>query len=54
MSTVDRIDIYPTHDVQGYRLRAGRPLPFGASPVPGGVNFSIYSSHATNCTLVVV
>ena len=53
MSTVDRIDIYPTHDVQGYRLRAGRPLPFGASPVPGGVNFSIYSSHATNCTLVL-
>lgn len=28
-------------------------FPFGASFVPGGVNFSIYSSHSTGCTLVL-
>ncbi|RPJ02257.1 MAG: glycogen debranching enzyme, partial [Chloroflexi bacterium] len=51
--TVERIDIYPTHTHEGFQLRAGRQLPFGASAVPGGVNFSIYSSHATTCALVL-
>jgi glycogen operon protein len=50
---VDRIDVYPTRDYLGYRLRIGRPFPFGASSVPGGVNFSIFSSHATSCILVL-
>jgi isoamylase len=51
--TVERIDIYPTREYQGFKLRAGRQLPFGASAVPGGVNFSVYSAHATACTLVL-
>ena len=38
---------------EGYKLRPGRPIPFGATFVPGGVNFSIFSSHATGCTLVL-
>ena len=50
---MDRVDIYPTHEYQGYKFRPGKPFPFGATSVPGGVNFSIYSSHATNCTLVL-
>jgi isoamylase len=50
---MDRIDTYATHEHQGYRLRAGHMLPFGATLVPGGVNFSIYSTHATACTLVL-
>jgi glycogen operon protein len=50
---MDRIDTYSTHEYEGYRLRAGHALPFGATLVPGGVNFSIYSSHATSCTLVL-
>lgn len=50
---LNRIDIYPTHNYQGYKLRAGRAYPFGASFVPGGVNFAVYSSHATACTLVL-
>lgn len=50
---MDRIDTYATHEYQGYKLRAGHTLPFGATLVPGGVNFSIYSSHATSCTLVL-
>jgi glycogen operon protein len=50
---MERVDAYPTHEIQGYKLRPGKPLPFGATFVPGGVNFSVYSSHATACTLVL-
>lgn len=46
-------DIYPTHEFKGHRLRAGKPLPFGATPVRGGVNFSVYSLYATECILVL-
>ncbi|PJF27378.1 MAG: glycogen debranching enzyme, partial [Phototrophicales bacterium] len=50
---MDRIDFYPTHQYEGYALRAGQVFPFGATIVPGGINFSIFSSHATSCTLVL-
>ncbi|AFY71689.1 glycogen debranching enzyme GlgX [Thalassoporum mexicanum PCC 7367] len=50
---LDRIDIHPTHEYKGFKLRYGRPFPFGATLVPGGVNFSIFSRHATACTLVL-
>ena len=50
---MQRIDIYPTHKHGNYLLRAGRPFPHGASFVPGGVNFSVFSRHATACTLVL-
>ncbi len=50
---MERVDVYPTHEYGGYSLRPGRPFPFGASLVPGGVNFSIYSASATRCTLVL-
>ncbi len=50
---MDRVDAYPTHEHQGYKLRTGKAFPFGATFVPGGVNFSVFSSHATNCTLVL-
>jgi len=50
---MQRIDTYPTHDHEGYKLRPGKPEPFGATVVPGGINFSIYSSHATACVLVL-
>ena len=42
-----------THTHGEFRLRYGHPLPFGASHVPGGVNFSIFSANATSCTLVL-
>ncbi|WP_009631313.1 glycogen debranching protein GlgX [Synechocystis sp. PCC 7509] len=51
--TLGRIDISPTHTHNGYKLRPGKPLPFGATLLPGGVNFSIYSRHAKSCTLVL-
>jgi isoamylase len=49
----DRIDSYPTRRISGYGIRAGRPLPLGATMVPGGVNFAVYSDSATAVTLVV-
>ena len=48
-----RTAFHHTHEFGGFRLRYGHALPFGASHVPGGLNFSIYSSHAANCTLVL-
>jgi len=50
---IEPIDIQPTHGYGGYKLRCGTPFPFGATLVPGGVNFSIYSSNAQSCTLVL-
>ncbi len=48
-----RIDVYPTHYHGDFALRPGFPLPFGATAVARGVNFSIYSRHAEICTLVL-
>lgn len=48
-----RAAFHHTHEYGGFRLRYGHALPYGASHVPGGVNFSIYSAHATTCTLVL-
>lgn len=52
---MERIDIHPTHSYQNFKLRRGKPFPFGAGAtlIPGGVNFSIFSSHAKSCTLVL-
>ncbi|MEB3341001.1 glycogen debranching protein GlgX [Okeania sp.] len=49
----DRIDIHPTHSHGDFKFRRGNPFPFGATMMSGGVNFSIFSSHATSCTLVL-
>ncbi len=56
MSTQDlgeRIDVTPTHRIAGYDVRIGRPFPFGATLVSGGVNFSVYSADATAMSLVL-
>ncbi|MFE9251219.1 glycogen debranching protein GlgX [Streptomyces sp. NPDC007088] len=56
MSTQDireRVDAFPTHRIGPYRVRAGRPFPYGATPVAGGVNFSVYSDGATSMSLVL-
>ena len=50
---LDRIDNIPTETIGGYRVRPGKPLPFGVSSVPGGLNFSVYTSAGTSCTLVL-
>lgn len=48
-----RVDSYPTHEYNGIKYRIGKVLPYGASIVPCGVNFSIFSKHATSCELVL-
>jgi isoamylase len=50
---LERIDAYPNQWISGFGVRAGRPLPFGATIVPGGINFSVYSNNATAMTLVL-
>jgi glycogen operon protein len=45
---LERIDIHPTHSYESFKLRYGKPFPFGVTLVPGGVNFSIFSRHATS------
>jgi glycogen operon protein len=50
---MQRIDIYPTHRHEDFLLRAGRPYPLGASIIPGGINFAVFSRYATACTLVL-
>lgn len=50
---MERIDVRPTHEYQGYRIRPGSPYPFGASLAPGGINFSVFSRNARYCALVL-
>jgi isoamylase len=50
---MERIDLFPTHEFEGFKLKAGRPYPFGATVIGNAVNFSIYSRYATACTLVL-
>jgi isoamylase len=49
----ERIDVVATREISGYRVGRGRPLPYGATIVPGGVNFSVYSDRATAMALVL-
>lgn len=49
----ERIDSFPTHTIAGFGVRPGRSLPFGATSVPGGVNFSVYSTGARSVHLVL-
>jgi isoamylase len=52
-SPTPRIDIFPTHFHQGLGIRPGTPYPMGATRVARGVNFSVYSKHATAIHLVL-
>src|SRR5205823_1292862 len=36
-----------------YRTSAGQPHPLGATPDQGGVNFSVFSEHATAIELLL-
>lgn len=50
---MERIDVYPTHIFGDYKIRPGKPYPFGAHLVVGGINFSVFSRNAEYCTLVL-
>lgn len=53
METIRRMDSFPTYKKEGTEYRVGRVFPFGASIVPGGVNFSVFSKEATGCELLL-
>jgi glycogen operon protein len=36
-----------------FKIERGKPLPFGALPLRNGINFSLFSKHATAATLVL-
>ena len=42
-----------TRIYQGFKLCAGHAVPFGATAIRGGVNFSVFSSEATSCQLAL-
>jgi isoamylase len=50
---LNRIDSYPTHEKNGIHYRIGKVLPYGATIVPDGINFSIFSSDSTYCELLL-
>ena len=37
-----------------FTMQRGSPIPWGATPFRHGVNFAIFSKHATSCTLVLI
>ncbi len=47
------IDTFPTNKIGDLEYRSGRVFPFGATIMDDGVNFSIYSRDAEDCTLVL-
>ena len=47
------IDSFPTHKIKNLEYAAGRVFPYGASVIDGGVNFSVFSTEATSCSLVL-
>ena len=44
---------YPSLEINGFKVGRGEVLPFGANVTANGVNFSIFSSFAKSCTLVL-
>lgn len=48
-----KIDSYPTHELNGIKYRIGKVLPYGATIVPNGVNFSVFSKNASSCELLL-
>ena len=46
-------DLKPTDNVGGFDVRPGNFLLNGATTVSGGVNFTIHSVYAVECTLLL-
>jgi glycogen operon protein len=47
------VDTFPTNKIKGLEYCIGRVFPFGATVLDNGVNFSIYSTEAKSCTLLL-
>ena len=54
MSTKQQhINLVPLDEVNGYPVRPGFYEINGATPIPGGINFTISSTNATACELLL-
>ncbi len=54
ISTYTRtIHLVPFNKIEGYDVRPGFYDINGATAIPGGVNFTIYSHYATTCELLL-
>ena len=45
--------VFPSYELGNFKFRPGKPRPFGATILPDGINFSIFSCHASSCSLVL-
>ncbi len=50
---LNRIHLIPFDNVSGYDVRPGFYDINGATAIPGGVNFTVHSNHATSCELLL-
>ena len=48
-----KINLVPMDEINGYKVRPGFYEINGATPIPGGINFTIHSSGATYCELLL-
>lgn len=53
VSVSGQVSFPPTDRLNGYYVRPGRWLDYGATPVPGGINFTISSLGATAVWLIL-
>lgn len=45
--------LIPLDEINGYEVRPGFYEIYGATAIPGGVSFTVHSSHATSCELLL-
>ncbi len=50
---LNRIHLVPFDNISGYDVRPGFYDINGATAIPGGVNFTLHSNHATSCELLL-
>ena len=48
-----KVHMRPIDEVNGYQIRPGLYEMYGATAIPGGVNFTVQSTNATSCELLL-
>lgn len=50
---MNKVHMRPIDEVSGYQIRPGLYEMYGATAIPGGVNFTVQSTNATSCELLL-
>lgn len=50
---VNKFHMIPLDEINGFQVRPGFYEINGATAIPGGVNFTVHSNHATSCELLL-